>query len=99
MAYTPIISQEENVVIVKCATCRGSLMNFIERFASEADMEDVENYRQHGCSISTLPVRRLGLQVECTCNAPAAPPAKPAVSSRPKVAPTGKPLLRMPKKA
>ena len=99
MAYTPIISQEENVVVVKCPTCRGSVMNFIERFAGNRDVEDMEHYRERGFNVSTITVRRLGVQEDCRCSALTAPQVKPAAPTQPKVAPTGKPLLRMPRKA
>lgn len=101
MAYTPVISQEENVVIIKCPGCKGSVMSFVERFAGNRDLEDLEDFRERGFSISTIPVRRLGVQTDCACSSPGTVQTispSVSVSPRPKAAPTGKPLLKLPKR-
>lgn len=104
VAYTPIISQDEYVIVVRCPTCKGAVMNFVERFAGHQDLEDLEHYQELKFDITKVTVRRLTSQNDCVCKTPAslqdqATSASPQPSERPKVRPTGKPLLRMPKRA
>ncbi|WP_147480862.1 hypothetical protein [Pseudomonas amygdali] len=104
MTYTPIISQDEYVIVVRCPICSGTVMNFVERFAGHRDLEDLEHYQELKFEITKVTVKRLTPQNECVCKTPASLQVKaispsPSSSERPKAKPTGKPLLRMPKRA
>ena len=104
VAYTPIISQDEYVIVVKCPICKGAVMNFIERFAGNRDLEDLEYYQELKFNITKVAVKHLTSQNDCDCKTPASLQVKAISTSqsspeRPKVRPTGKPLLRLPKRA
>jgi len=104
VTYTPIISQDEHVIVVRCPNCKGAVMNFVERFAGNRDLEDLEHYKELKFDVSKVTVSQLTSHNDCLCKNPV--PLQVQATSistqppeRPKVKPTGKPLLRMPKRA
>lgn len=90
MGFKPVIDQKEPIKIALCPKCAGYGFYSVERFLTDEDHQDIENFRLAGYTLITRALH-LSLHIdECSCSLndlgmSVDLPAKPAPSTRPRL--------------
>jgi hypothetical protein len=67
MAYTPVVSQHENVIILLCPHCEKSGFYCIERFVEEDAQQDIDRLIAKGFAQKTMPLKAASAIEDCGC--------------------------------
>lgn len=67
MAYKPVVSQHENVVILICPRCSNSGFYCIERFIEEDSQADIDRLLSKGYTQKNLSLRSASAIDDCKC--------------------------------
>lgn len=67
MAYKPVVSQNENVVILICPSCDNSGFYCIERFIEEDSQADISRLLDKGYIQKTMSLRSASSIDDCKC--------------------------------